>query len=112
MRSCRRWSIRSRRWLPDAPLLREDIKDKTDGAHGPRKHHNHIFTWGVGDKAGTDAAFAGAPVTVKELISYQRFHPCSDGDLRLGRLDGQDQGRADACGAPSRRRMWCAPWPR
>ena len=61
---------------PDAPVLREDIKDKTDGAHGPRKHHNHIFTWGVGDKAATDAAFASAPVTVKELISYQRCHPC------------------------------------
>ncbi|HEY7383697.1 MAG TPA: molybdopterin cofactor-binding domain-containing protein, partial [Beijerinckiaceae bacterium] len=59
-----------------APLLREDIKDKTDGAHGKRKHHNHIFTWGVGDKAGTDAAFSGAAVTVKELISYQRCHPC------------------------------------
>jgi carbon-monoxide dehydrogenase large subunit len=59
-----------------APLLREDIKDKTDGAHGKRKHHNHIFTWGVGDKAGTDAAFSGAAVTVKELLSYQRCHPC------------------------------------
>jgi len=23
---------------PDAPVLREDIKDKMDGAHGPRKH--------------------------------------------------------------------------
>jgi carbon-monoxide dehydrogenase large subunit len=59
-----------------APLLREDIKDKTDGAHGKRKHHNHIFTWGVGDKAGTNAVFSGAAVTVKELISYQRCHPC------------------------------------
>ena len=29
---------------PDAPVLREDIKDKTEGAHGPRRHHNHIFT--------------------------------------------------------------------
>jgi len=24
---------------PDAPLLREDIKDKKDGAHGQRKHY-------------------------------------------------------------------------
>ena len=62
--------------LADAPLLREDIKDKIEGVHGLRKHHNHIFTWGAGDKAGTDAAFASAPVTVKELISYQRCHPC------------------------------------
>lgn len=59
-----------------APVLREDIKDKTDGAHGKRRHHNHIFTWGVGDKAATDAAFSGAAVTVKELLSYQRCHPC------------------------------------
>ncbi|TDQ80941.1 carbon monoxide dehydrogenase large subunit apoprotein [Dongia mobilis] len=61
---------------PDAPLLREDIKDKTDGAHGKRKHHNHIFTWEVGDKSATDAVFAKAEVTVKEMISYQRVHPC------------------------------------
>ena len=39
---------------PSAPVLREDIKDKTTGAHGPRKHHNHIFEWQVGDKEATD----------------------------------------------------------
>ncbi|MDJ0951758.1 MAG: aerobic carbon-monoxide dehydrogenase large subunit [Alphaproteobacteria bacterium] len=60
---------------PDAPLLREDIKDKTEGAHGARRHHNHIFTWEVGDKAAADGAFADAPVTVKELVTYQRVHP-------------------------------------
>ena len=60
---------------PDAPLLREDIKDKTEGAHGARRHHNHIFTWEVGDKAAADAVFADAPVTVKELVTYQRVHP-------------------------------------
>ena len=37
---------------PDAPVMREDIKDKTDGAHGKRKHHNHVFTWEMGDKDG------------------------------------------------------------
>ena len=42
---------------PDAPVLREDIKDKTDGAHGKRKHYNHIFTWEMGDRGATDAAF-------------------------------------------------------
>lgn len=62
--------------LPDAPLLREDIKDKMEGAHGKRKHHNHIFTWEVGDKSATEAAFAKADVTIKEMISYQRVHPC------------------------------------
>ncbi len=59
----------------DAPVLREDIQDKTDGAHGARKHPNHIFTWEAGDKDGADAAFDGAEVTVKELVSYHRVHP-------------------------------------
>jgi len=60
---------------PDAPVLREDLQAKTDGAHGARRHHNHIFTWEAGDRAATDAAFAAAEVTVKQLISYQRVHP-------------------------------------
>ncbi len=59
----------------DAPVLREDLAGKTSGAHGARKHHNHIFEWSVGDKAATDAAFASAEVTIKELISYHRTHP-------------------------------------
>jgi carbon-monoxide dehydrogenase large subunit len=61
---------------PDAPVLREDIKDKEEGAHGPRKHHNHIFTWEAGDKAATDKALADAEVVAEELITYQRVHPC------------------------------------
>ncbi|MBX9587796.1 MAG: carbon-monoxide dehydrogenase large subunit [Hyphomonadaceae bacterium] len=60
---------------PDAPLLREDLKDKMTGAHGPRKHHNHIFEWSMGDKDLTDAAFAKAEVTTKDIISYHRTHP-------------------------------------
>src|SRR3546814_4211412 len=40
-----------------------------------RSHHNHIFTWEIGDQDGTDQAFDRADVTVKELISYQRVHP-------------------------------------
>src|SRR6202171_4774395 len=28
---------------PDAPVLREDIKDKMDGSHGKRKHYNPIL---------------------------------------------------------------------
>ena len=59
----------------DAPLLREDIKDKTEGAHGARRHYNHIFTWEIGEKEETDAAFDKAEVTIKELISYHRVHP-------------------------------------
>jgi len=60
---------------PDAPVLREDLKGKTTGAHGPRKHHNHIFEWSMGDKDLTDAAFAKAEVTTKDVISYHRTHP-------------------------------------
>jgi aerobic carbon-monoxide dehydrogenase large subunit len=60
---------------PDAPVIRPDLKEKKDGAHGPRRHYNHIFEWAVGDKAATDLAFSRAEVTVKELISYQRVHP-------------------------------------
>ena len=59
-----------------APVIREDIKDKTEGAHGPRKHYNHVFAWSAGDKTATDAAFAKADVTIKELIVYPRCHPC------------------------------------
>jgi len=59
-----------------APVLREDLEGKTAGAHGARKHHNHIFTWEVGDKEATERAFAEAEVTVEEKIVYQRVHPC------------------------------------
>jgi carbon-monoxide dehydrogenase large subunit len=60
---------------PDAPVLRPDLEGKTAGAHGQRKHHNHIFTWEAGDKTATDEAFDRAEVTIKELISYHRTHP-------------------------------------
>ena len=51
--------------LPDAPVLREDIKDKMTGAHGPRKHPNHIFEWQIGEREATDAVFAKSDVTIK-----------------------------------------------
>ncbi|MEP3275974.1 MAG: aerobic carbon-monoxide dehydrogenase large subunit, partial [Stappiaceae bacterium] len=60
----------------DAPLLREDIKDKMEGAHGARKHHNHIFTWEVGDADATEKSLADAEVVAEELVTYQRVHPC------------------------------------
>jgi len=59
-----------------APMIREDLKDKHDGAHGTRKHYNHIFNWQAGNKTETDAAFAKAEVTIKEMIAYPRVHPC------------------------------------
>ena len=60
----------------DAPVLREDIADKMEGAHGPRKHKNHIFTWEVGDKSGAEQALADSDVIAEEKITYQRVHPC------------------------------------
>lgn len=60
----------------DAPLLREDIKDKMEGAHGARKHYNHIFHWEEGDKRGAEKAINEAEVSVEEMITYQRVHPC------------------------------------
>jgi aerobic carbon-monoxide dehydrogenase large subunit len=61
---------------PNAPVLREDLAGKTEGAHGPRKHHNHIFSWEVGDAGGTAKALKDAAVVANELITYQRVHPC------------------------------------
>lgn len=61
---------------PSAPVIREDIKDKSVGAHGARKHPNHIFTWDIGDKDKTDRAFDNAEVTVTQNMMYQRVHPC------------------------------------
>ena len=60
----------------DAPVLREDIADKSEGAHGARRHPNHIFTWEAGDRAGTEQALANAEVVAEELVVYQRVHPC------------------------------------
>jgi aerobic carbon-monoxide dehydrogenase large subunit len=59
----------------NAPMIREDLKDKSDGAHGTRKHYNHVFNWQAGDKTAADAAFAKADVTIKEMIVYPRCHP-------------------------------------
>jgi aerobic carbon-monoxide dehydrogenase large subunit len=61
---------------PDAPILREDLAGKTEGAHGPRTHPNHIFTWEAGDKSAADSAFAAAEVTVTQEMLYPRVHPC------------------------------------
>jgi len=60
----------------DAPVLREDLEGKTEGAHGPRRHHNHIFTWEVGEAEATDKALEAGEVKVEETIVYQRVHPC------------------------------------
>ncbi len=51
---------------PDAPVIRDDLKDKTD---------NHCFDWETGDAEATAAVFARADVVVTEDIVYPRVHP-------------------------------------
>jgi len=60
----------------DAPILREDVKDKDNVGQGPRKHPNHIFTWDAGDEEATNRAFEDADVVVKQEMLYPRVHPC------------------------------------
>jgi len=60
----------------DAPVLREDLVGKMDGAHSKRVHDNHIFNWQAGDKDATDRVFEQAEVTVKQDMYYPRVHPC------------------------------------
>ncbi|MBI3526223.1 MAG: carbon-monoxide dehydrogenase large subunit [Betaproteobacteria bacterium] len=62
--------------LPEAPVLREDLAGKSEGAHGKRYHPNHIFTWEAGDQAAADAALAKAEVKVEQKMFYPRVHPC------------------------------------
>ncbi|MDE4189544.1 aerobic carbon-monoxide dehydrogenase large subunit [Phaeobacter gallaeciensis] len=57
-------------------VLREDIKDEKEGAHGPRRHHNHIFLWEEGDKEATEQVFDEAEVVAEEMVYYHRTHPC------------------------------------
>ncbi|MEO9652568.1 MAG: aerobic carbon-monoxide dehydrogenase large subunit [Roseobacter sp.] len=61
-------------------VLREDLVAEDgsipDGAHGPRKHHNHIFTWDAGDKEPTEEVIANADVVAEEEMYYHRTHPC------------------------------------
>lgn len=60
---------------PDAPVIRDDLLGKTEGAHGPREHHNHIFTWDAGDADATQKAFDEAEVVLSEDLYYHRVHP-------------------------------------
>jgi len=59
-----------------APVVREDLFGKNVGAHGPRRHHNHIFNWQIGDKDKTARVFENAEVTIKQDMLYPRVHPC------------------------------------
>lgn len=61
-------------------VLREDLVAEDgsipDGAHGPRKHANHIFTWEAGDKDTTDEVISNAEIVAEEEMYYHRTHPC------------------------------------
>ncbi|MFT5625670.1 MAG: carbon-monoxide dehydrogenase large subunit, partial [Lentimonas sp.] len=57
-------------------VLREDLDPTAPGAHGPRKHPNHIFTWEVGDEEGTNAVIDDADIVAEESMYYHRTHPC------------------------------------
>ena len=62
--------------IDGAPVLREDIADTLEGAHGARRHPNHIFTWEAGEKDQTEAAIGEADVVAEEMVYYHRTHPC------------------------------------
>lgn len=57
-------------------VLREDLAGQDSGAHGPRRHHNHIFLWEEGDKDATEQVLDSAEVVAEEMIYYHRTHPC------------------------------------
>jgi len=57
-------------------VLREDLDPDAPGAHGPRKHPNHIFKWEVGDEPAVDEVLAEADVVAEETLHYHRTHPC------------------------------------
>jgi carbon-monoxide dehydrogenase large subunit len=50
----------------DAPVIRDDLDDKTD---------NHCFDWQTGDEAATQEVFDRAAVVVSQDIVYPRVHP-------------------------------------
>ncbi|HEX2772834.1 MAG TPA: molybdopterin cofactor-binding domain-containing protein, partial [Micromonosporaceae bacterium] len=51
---------------PDAPVIRDDLEDRTT---------NHIFDWEAGDRDKTDEVFARADVVVAQDMLYPRVHP-------------------------------------
>ena len=62
---------------PDAPVLREDLAGKTEGAHGRKASSQpHLHLGSRRRSEATDKALGEAEVVAKELITYQRVHPC------------------------------------
>ncbi len=61
---------------PDAPILREDAKDKENVGQGKRVHPNHIFTWEVGNAEQVEQVIKSSEVVVSQEMMYPRVHPC------------------------------------
>ncbi len=61
-------------------VLREDLVAEDGsippGAHGPRKHPNHIFKWEAGEEEATNQVIDNAEVVATEEMYYHRTHPC------------------------------------
>ena len=62
--------------LESEVVLREDLEPGSDGAHGPRKHHNHIFLWEQGDEQTVEEVIDASDVVAEEMVYYHRTHPC------------------------------------
>ena len=81
-----------------------------DGAHGPRKHHNHIFTWEVGDKDATEQVLGEADdVVAEEMVYYHRTHPCPLETCGCVASMDKVNGKLTLHGAPFRRRTRSEP---
>ena len=93
----------------DAPVIREDIKDKKEGAHGPRKHLQPRLQLAGGRQGQGRRRLcqSGCDDQGDDLLSARASLPARD--LPVRRVIRQDQGRADACGARSRPRTSSAP---
>ena len=59
-----------------APLIRDDKENQ---------HDNVVYDWEVGDKAGTDRAFAQADLVVQARAALPALAPVADRVLRLDR---------------------------
>ena len=82
----------------DAPVVREDIKDKTDGAHGKRKHYNHIFSWEMGDKAAVRRGLRPRRGDDQRADFLSAHASLAARDLPVRRLLRQGARRADGLG--------------
>jgi aerobic carbon-monoxide dehydrogenase large subunit len=95
---CRSSSTRSRRWTPDAPVIREDLAGKTEAptARASIQPHLHL----AGRRQGRDRrAFAKADGDdARGDHLYPRVHPCPLETCQLRRLLRQDHRRADVYG--------------